>query len=160
LTHTTFDAITDGLAETTLSDEAGNSLGTAMDLVVRLERVNGAIQGAGGDLQFRAYVELTPDARRVLDERVQFARERDNTRYHKGYPISYRLQGGAPSLQFSIASHPRAGVAVSSPPDLGVSSERAHGGACSKVRAPAEITDAYRRTRGARDSERRKRYMK
>jgi len=61
LTHTTFDAITDALAETTLSDEAGNSLGTAMDLVVRLERVNGAIQGAGGDLQFRAYVELTPD---------------------------------------------------------------------------------------------------
>ena len=41
----------------------GASLGTALDLVAALERVNGAILGAGGDLQFRAYVELVPDGR-------------------------------------------------------------------------------------------------
>lgn len=79
--RTTFEAITDALGKTTLSDADGASLGTALDLVAALERVNGAILGAGGDLQFRAYVELTPDARALLERSVEFKRERDNTWY-------------------------------------------------------------------------------
>ena len=103
-TRSTFEAITDALGKTTLSDAEGNALGTALELVAVLERVNGAILGAGGDLQFRAYVELTPNARDVLDRSVEFKRERDNTRYHKGYPLSYRLLDGPPSVQFSMSA--------------------------------------------------------
>jgi hypothetical protein len=51
--RTTFEAVTHALSTTLLSDENGNSLGTALDLIEHLETVNGKIKGAPGDHQFR-----------------------------------------------------------------------------------------------------------
>ena len=49
------------------------------------------------------YVRLTEGALDRLERSQEFKREGDNTVYHKGYPINYRQQGGAPSIQISIA---------------------------------------------------------
>ena len=102
-TKTTFDAVTHALTETTLTDEAGVSLGTALDLVERLETVRGKVKGAGGDRQFRMYCVLKVDAIETLKRSLEFKRWTDNTVFHKGYPINYRQQGGVPSIQISIA---------------------------------------------------------
>jgi hypothetical protein len=106
-TRTTFGAITDALHKSTLTDAAGNSLGTALDLVEHIERLNGAIVGAGGDQQFRAYVRLTEDARSILDQSVEFSRKHDNTMFHKDYPLNYRQNDGPPSAQFSMTADGR-----------------------------------------------------
>ena len=93
-TRTTFDAVTHALNTTELSDESGQSLGTALDLVDQLETIKGKVKGAGGDQQFRIYVVLKPDAREILGKSQQFQRKGDNTIFHKGYPINYRGSGG------------------------------------------------------------------
>ena len=49
------------------------------------------------------YVRLTPTAIDTLRRSDQFRRDSDNSIYHKGYPQSYREQGGTPSIQFSVA---------------------------------------------------------
>lgn len=103
-TRTTFGAITDALHKSTLTDASGNSLGRAIDLVAGIERLNGAISGAGGDLQFRAYVKLTDNARQILDQSVEFSRKHDNTMFHKDYPLNYRQENGPPSVQFSMTA--------------------------------------------------------
>ena len=70
-----------------------------------------ASTGAASDQQFRMYVRLTPAAIDTLGKSREFKRGADNTVFHKGYPISYRQQGGAPSIQVSIAlDHRRADV--------------------------------------------------
>lgn len=100
---TTFDAVTHALMTTPLTDRSGASLGGALDLVEHVEAVNGEINGAAGDHQFRMYVRLRPDAIATLTQSQQFRRGVDNTVYHQGYPINYRQQGGVPSIQISIA---------------------------------------------------------
>jgi hypothetical protein len=99
--RTTFEAVTNALAETGLTDKSGKDLGVALDLVSRVESVHGRIEGEGGDQQFRIYVELIPEALGILESSQQYERARDNTVFHKGYPRTYRQIGGLPSIQFS-----------------------------------------------------------
>ena len=102
-TKTTFDAITHALMTSTLTDASGAPLGDVLTLVERVESVKGEVAGARGDRQFRMYARLTPGALDTLERSREFKRGRDNTVYHKGYPINYREQGGVPSIQVSMA---------------------------------------------------------
>ena len=101
-TKTTFDAVTHALTTTALTDGAGAALGDALALVAEVDSVKGEVTDAPGDRQFRMYVRLTADAYDRLQRSTQFKRGADNTTYHRGYPISFREQGGIPSIQFSI----------------------------------------------------------
>ena len=101
-TRTTYEAVTHALMTTPLTDKSGKSMGTALDLVGEIEAINGKVTRARGDLQFRMYVQLKPDALQKLKDSSEFFRDRDNTVYHSGYPLSYR-QEGTPSIQFSMA---------------------------------------------------------
>ncbi len=106
-TRTTFEAVTHALLTTKLTDKQGQSLGNALDLVEAIEAVNGKVPRARGDLQFRVYVMLKPNAVQTLKDSSEFFRDRDNTVYHHGYPLNYRQDGGAPSIQYSIAKDGR-----------------------------------------------------
>jgi hypothetical protein len=101
--RTTFDAVTHALLKAKLTDVNGNNLGRAIDLVDAVDEVMGEESTAGGDRQFRVYVYLKPNAMDTLIKSQEFYRDRDNTVYHKGFPISYRLKNGPPSIQFSIS---------------------------------------------------------
>jgi hypothetical protein len=101
--RTTFDAVTNALMTTQLTDESGGKLGDALSLVSQLESVRGQVAGASGDRQFRLYVRLTDRAVEILERSREFKRGADNTVYHEGYPINYRQQGGPPSIQVSVA---------------------------------------------------------
>lgn len=101
--RTTFDAVTHALATTKLTNGQGKSLGHAIDLVDALEDVAGEEEGVGGDRQFRLYVYLKPIAFETLNNSREFYRDKDNTVYHKGFPICFRLKNGPPSIQFSIS---------------------------------------------------------
>ena len=105
--RTTFDAVTHALLSTKLTNEKGQSLGLAIDLIDALDQVLGEEAGAGGDRQFRMYVYLKPNAIDVLSSSREFFHDKDNTIYHKGFPICYRLKNGPPSIQFSIANDER-----------------------------------------------------
>src|SRR6516225_5992917 len=61
-TRTTFEAVTHALMTTNLSDKAGKSMGNAVELVQAIEAINGKVLRARGDLQFRIYALLKPDA--------------------------------------------------------------------------------------------------
>ena len=102
--QTTFDAITHALLRSTLTDENRQPLGRALDLVAGLDRIAGEQGGRSGDQQFRIYVTLQPNAGDMLDRSREFVRSEENTVYHAGYPSSYRLGSGAPSVQFSVAA--------------------------------------------------------
>jgi hypothetical protein len=106
-TRTTLDAVTNALMRSELTDESGRSLGTALDLVQEIESVAGKRSGASGDRQFRMYVVLKPDALQTLKNSREFKRGRDNTVYHKGYPINYRQHPTVPSIQISVAKNGR-----------------------------------------------------
>jgi hypothetical protein len=82
-------------------------MGTALDLVQSIEAINGKVPRARGDLQFRVYVVLKPDAVEKLRASSEFFRDRDNTVYHHGYPLNYRQDGGTPSIQVSVAKDTR-----------------------------------------------------
>jgi hypothetical protein len=101
--RTTFDAVTHALLNTKLTNKGGQSLGTALDLVDVLDDVAGEEEGARGDRQFRVYIYLKPEAQKTLEESQEFKRERDNTHYHMGFPICYRLLAGPPSIQCSLS---------------------------------------------------------
>jgi len=104
---TTFDAVTNALITTPLTDKSGAKYGDALDLVERVESVRGEILDTASDHQFRMYVRLVPDVIDRLDRSQQFDRGADNSFFHKGYPINYRQQGGSPSIQISIAADRR-----------------------------------------------------
>jgi hypothetical protein len=106
-TRTTFEAVTHALMTTKLTDKSGQSMGSALDLVQSIEAINGKVPQARGDLQFRVYVLLKPDAQQKLKDSSEFFRDRDNTVYHHGYPLNYRQDGGAPSIQVSMAKDAR-----------------------------------------------------
>ncbi len=101
--RTTYDAVSHALMNSTLTDAAGNDLGTALDLVANVERVAGQYYGRSGDQQFRLYVLLNAGARQTLESSQEFALGHLNTVYHVGYPYSFRQQGGLPNMQFSIS---------------------------------------------------------
>ena len=100
--RTTFGGITHALLTATLTDDTGASLGPAIQIIDRVDRLAGKISGAPGDEQFRIYVQLKPNAIDVLSKSREFSREPDNTVYHKGYPTCFRSQPVAPSIQVSI----------------------------------------------------------
>ena len=102
-TRTTFDAVTHALLNAKMTDAQGKSLGRAIDLVEAVDQVMGEESGVGGDLQFRLYVYLKPDALDLLSRSQEFSHDKDNSVYHKGFPICYRLKKGPPSIQFSIS---------------------------------------------------------
>ena len=102
-TRTTFEAVTHALMTTNLTDKSGKSMGDALDLVQAIETINGKVPKARGDLQFRVYVILKPAALQTLKDSTEFFRDRDNTVYHHGYPLNWRQDGGAPSIQISMA---------------------------------------------------------
>ena len=101
--RTTYDAVTHALMNSKLTDEQGDSLGTALDLVKSLERIAGQYYGRGGDQQFRLYVNLEPGASEPLEKSQEFYRDNLNTVYHVGYPHSFRQTGKEPTIQFSIS---------------------------------------------------------
>jgi hypothetical protein len=105
--RTTFDAVTHALLSTKLTNEKGQSLGLAIDLVDALDQVLGEEAGARGDRQFRMYVYLKPKTIDILSSSREFFHDKDNTVYHKGFPINYRLKNGPPSIQFSITRDKR-----------------------------------------------------
>ncbi len=101
--RTTFDAVTHALLNAKITDENGKSLGNAIDIVASVDDVMGEEPGVGGDRQFRLYVYLKSNAFEVLSQSREFKRDRDNTMYHKGFPICFRLENGPPSIQVSIS---------------------------------------------------------
>ena len=82
--RTTFDAITHALSRSQLTDAAGKSLGTALDLVVGIERIAGQYYGRQGDEQFRVYSQLKPGARQILEQSREFKFSEENIVYHAG----------------------------------------------------------------------------
>jgi hypothetical protein len=110
--RTTFDAVTHALAKTKLSSADGKPLGTALDLVDSIDEIAGERRGESGDRQFRVYFFLKPGALDTLQRSREFQRGSDNSVYHRGYPICFRLDK-TPSIQFSLsADHKRADVDV------------------------------------------------
>ena len=101
--RTTFDAVTHALLNAKMTDAQGTSLGPAIDLVDAVDEVMGEQSGVGGDRQFRLYVYLKPNTVDILSRSREFSRDRDNSVYHKGFPICFRLKNGPPSIQFSIS---------------------------------------------------------
>ena len=101
--RTTFDAVTHALLNAKMTDSQGKSLGRAIDLVDAVDQVMGEESGASGDQQFRLYVYLKPNAVDILSRSQEFSHDKDNTGYHKGFPICYRLKDGPPSIQFSVS---------------------------------------------------------
>ncbi len=100
-TRTTFNAITHALLSTQLTGESGRKLGSAIQIVDKLDTVRGEILGARGDEQFRIYVQLKTNALDLLDQSQEFRHLEDNTAYHKGYPTCYRSKPSVPSIQVS-----------------------------------------------------------
>lgn len=105
--RTTFEAVTHALQTTELTDKSGQPLSNALNLVQAIETINGKVPKARGDLQFRMYVVLKPDALQTLRDSREFFRDRDNTVFHHGYPLNYRQNGGTPSIQVSMANDGR-----------------------------------------------------
>jgi hypothetical protein len=49
------------------------------------------------------WFDLVPDAQEVLTRASEFFRDKDNTVFHKEYPINFRQRGHVPTIQISIA---------------------------------------------------------
>ena len=77
------------LLTTKLTGKSGHPVGNALELVQSIETINGKVPKARGDLQFRMYVVLKPDAAQKLKDSTEFFRDRDNTIYHHGYPVNF-----------------------------------------------------------------------
>jgi len=146
-TRTTFEAVTHALMTTELTDKSGKSTGNALDLVQSIEAINGKVPRARGDLQFRIYVVLKPDALQKLKAASEFFRDRDNTVYHHGYPLNYRQDGGTPSIQISVAKDSRH-ARLSRAPSPASSSWRSSTGRSWRIRRRSRHPDPSRHTRG------------
>jgi hypothetical protein len=101
--RSTFEAVTNALMKTKVVDERGRSLGTAIDLINYVELVRGRVPDEGGDKQFRVYVSLKPNALDTLKKSETFGQGRNNSVYHKGYPLNFRSKDGTPSIQISMS---------------------------------------------------------
>ncbi len=102
--RSTFAAATNALLYTKLTDPSGRPIGFAIDLVAEIEEISGEEPGKGSDEQFRLYVKLKPDAVEKLKLSREFQHGKDNSIYHKGYPLNYRQAGASPTMQYSIAT--------------------------------------------------------
>lgn len=112
-TRTTFEAVTHALATSKVTDKDGRPQGTVLDMVQHLETVRGKVPGAKGDLQFRVYAIMRPNAYDRLTNSQQFRRDRDNSVFHYGYPVNLRQGNGYPSIQVSMSrDHSRADIDV------------------------------------------------
>jgi hypothetical protein len=107
--RTTFEAVTHALVNAKITDENGKSLGRAIDIVEVVDEIMGQEDGAGGDRQFRVYVYLKPETFDILSHSREFYHDRDNTMFHKGFPICFRLKNGPPSIQVSMSRDRRMG---------------------------------------------------
>ena len=105
--RTTFDAVTHALLRAKLTDANGNNLGRAIDFVAAVDEVMGQETHVGGDRQFRLFVYLKPTAIDTLIKSREFFHDKDNSTYHKGFPICYRLKNGPPAIQLSISRDKR-----------------------------------------------------
>jgi hypothetical protein len=101
--RTTFEAVTNALQTTSLTNKQGGRLGSALNLVEAVETARGHVPRARGDLQFRIYVILKSHALATLNYSREFTRGADNTVFHHSYPLNYRQTGGAPSIQISMS---------------------------------------------------------
>ena len=111
-TKTTFEAVTNALMRSRLTDETGAPLGDAMSLVEKLDTGRGQVPGTRGDRQFRMYVQLTRTAVDTLVRSKEFKREADNSVYHKGYPIRLTASRAA-RRRFRSRSQPTVGARTS-----------------------------------------------
>ena len=99
--RSTFEAVTQALLTTKLTSKSGEPLGNALELVDVVEDVAGAVPGARGDQQFRIYAVMRPGVIEKLNESNEFFRDKDNSRYHKGFPLCFRMPD-VPSIQVSL----------------------------------------------------------
>ncbi|MGH9839027.1 MAG: hypothetical protein ACREEM_09600 [Blastocatellia bacterium] len=100
--RTTYEAATHALMRSKLTDRAGKPMGAAIDLIQALESIAGKEQGKRGDHQFRLYALMAPDTEQRLLASREFKRGKDNTVFHKGYPLNFRQSGRYPSIQISM----------------------------------------------------------
>ncbi len=100
--RTTFEAVTHALYFSKLTNQSGKPMGTALDLVAELEGIAGEVEGKRGDVQYRLYVKMIPGAESKLLESQEFKKDKDNTVYHKEYPLNFRQKGKYPTIQFSM----------------------------------------------------------
>jgi hypothetical protein len=91
--RSTFEAVTQALLTTKLTSKSGKPLGNALELVDVIEDVAGEFPGRRGDQQFRIYAVMKPDAITKLEDSDDFFRDKDNRRYHNGFPVCFRLTG-------------------------------------------------------------------
>jgi hypothetical protein len=104
-TKTTFYGVTHALIKTKMTGQSGDILAeSAVAIVDKVDSVAGDIPWAGGDEQFRIYVQLKPGTQDLLARSQEFSRKRDNTVYHKGYPVCFRSNTGTPSIQVSMTT--------------------------------------------------------
>jgi hypothetical protein len=100
--RTTFEAVTHALWFTKLTDQSGKPMEAAIDLIAELENIAGEVPGKRGDVQYRLYTKMVPDAEKKLLECQEFKRDKDNTVFHKEYPLNFRQKGKYPTIQFSM----------------------------------------------------------
>jgi hypothetical protein len=102
--RTTCEAVMHGLSRSKLTDNGGRVLKqNALELVTSINAIAGQISGVGGDKQYRLYVSLSPETQDILTRSREFFRDKDNTVFHKDYPINFRQRGKEPTLQISIS---------------------------------------------------------
>jgi len=109
--HATFVSITYALEHTLLSDRRKRPEGRLSEYVDVISDVfgeNAKYPDNHGDIQYRVYARLTVNAREALRASREFGEPGTNTFSHKGYPVSYRQQGGIPSIQISTDESGRA----------------------------------------------------
>lgn len=102
--HATFISITYALEHTTLSDRKKRPEGRLSDFVeVVFDLLGESAKHPDdhGDTQYRVFARLSPNARLALRSSREFGEPGINTFGHKGRPVSYRQQGGIPSIQIS-----------------------------------------------------------
>jgi hypothetical protein len=102
--RSTYEAVMHALSRSKLIDDKGRPLKqNALELVTSVNEIAGQISGVGGDKQYRLYVSLAPETPEILTRSREFFRDKDNTVFHKDYPINFRQRGREPTLQISIS---------------------------------------------------------
>lgn len=99
--RSTFEAVTQALLNTKLTSKSGEPLGNALGLVDVVEDVAGEVRRARGDQQFRIYAVMKPGVIEKLQDANEFFRDKNNSRYHKGFPVCFRMPD-TPSIQVSL----------------------------------------------------------
>jgi hypothetical protein len=102
--RTTYEAVMHALSRSKLTDGTGRPLKqNALELVTSINEIAGQVIGARGDKQYRLYVSLDPETQEILTRSREFFRDKDNTVFHKDFPINFRQRGKEPTLQISIS---------------------------------------------------------